>query len=206
VNGQNYWSINVDIHGKSATIYAGKKTDDINGFTHELLHIIQEINGQFSHLTLPTLIAMSKSPFRFIMTGELVGHINNVILHDRMINDYISQGFPKNKFVYDYYYKPKKTSTKKKDYVLTNLQKIDRNRLMQFLNLFFSYRFHPNESLKQYYFSEIINKYNLTNSQLITDLELLSSNWENQTIVKNNHFFYNLLTCLDNWKLINNYS
>jgi hypothetical protein len=200
VNGFNYWSVDIDIHEKTAIIYAGKKTDDKNGFTHELLHIIEEIHGQFSHKMLPTFIGVSTSSFRCIMTPYMINHINNNILHDRMITQFIASNFKKNKFIFDYYNKPKKISCKKKDYQLTELGKINYNKLEQFLLTYFGYRFHPNSEVKEYYRKAIIRRYQSENIQLVNGLESISTKWENKTITQNNEFFNHLLECLDNWK------
>lgn len=204
-HGYNYWSINVEKTANCATIFAGKKTNDINAFTHELLHILQEINGQYSHLTLPTLVGLSNSPFKYIFTSELVTHINNVILHERMINDYLIKGFPRNKFVYDYYYKPKKISKNPKEYKLTKQNIIIQNKLIQFLNIYFTYRFHPNNQVKNYYKTVIVDKYSVLHSDLIMGIDSICINWENKTINLNNQFFDQLLSCLDYWKSNNRY-
>src|ERR1700742_4785575 len=69
-----YWSMNYDAAGKIAHIYVGKNRNDINGFTHELLHVVEELNGQFPHEVLPVLIALNDSIFKILFTDYVVSH------------------------------------------------------------------------------------------------------------------------------------
>jgi hypothetical protein len=202
--GLPYWSVNYDAAGANAEIFAGKKID-INAFTHELLHIIEEINGQHSHQTLPTLVQLNSSPFVCILSSNLITHINNVILHERMLPAYLKAGFKKNKFIHDYYNKPKFSQFNKLYFKLENNNQISRVNLPYFLYLFFTYRFHPNRFIKKWYDDTIISKYHNFYPDLVNDLETICNSWTSQTISNNALFFSNLLNTLDSWKTRNNY-
>lgn len=203
--GLPYWSINFDIQRDIANIFAGKRINDINAFTHELLHIIQEKNGNHSHQTLPILVGLNSSPFRVIFATELTTHINNVILHHRMLPDYLKLGFPRNKFVFDYYRRIKLKYYKHLKFNLTKDSKIDRIALSLFLQFYFAYRFHPNRFVKLYYNRTIINKYKTIHSDLVNSLENLCDDWDNNTLKLNIDFFNGLIRELENWKKSNNY-
>ena len=80
--------------------------------------------------------------------------------------------------------------------------KISRTRLKIFLNVFFSYRFHPNENVKKYYKTSFIDEY--LSKGLITDIEKICDTWESNMINVNKDFFNELFSCLDDWKMKNN--
>lgn len=203
INGLPYWSMTYEPMRQTADIFAGTKLDDINAFTHELLHIIQETNGNQSHKTLSTYIYLQPSPFRSCFTNKLVTHINNVILHNRILPDYLSMGFPRNKFVYDYYVKPQ-LKIASEHIRLINENKINMGALPIFIELFFTYRFHPNFCVRMHYKLIIWRNFSKQKTlQLI--LNNLCKDWKTSRISTNTDFFNKLLSELDTWKARNNY-
>lgn len=203
-NGLEYWSMTYEPTSKEAEVYAGKDINDINAFTHELLHVIQEENGQESHKTLPVHVSIIDSPSRFLFDNGMIIRINNVILHHRMLPDYIKLGFPINKFVYDFYQMAEVDESG--DFELIAENKVKRENLSQLLELILCYRFHPNGKIKLKSQEYINNKYYARYPDLIDTINELCNNWEEELIKSNIDFFKSLLQRLDNWKSLNNLS
>lgn len=199
-----YWSMYFEPSKKIVHIYAGKKINDENGFTHELLHVIEEKN-HFPHGILSQLISLSESVFKIIFNDFIVSHINNVILHYRMYPKYIELGFKANKFVFDYYKKPRIIKKLIGKFSLTHKSKVRIDVLQHFLSNYFAHRFHTNKYITKYYEKNFMYLYDIVDKQLLIDLEDLCDKWKNKTILKNEDFFKYLLVILDSWKNRNNY-
>lgn len=168
INGKKHWEMFYNSMQGEVKILAGKKFHDMNSFTHELLHVIQEINGYSTLETLHTLININYSPFNRIFDNSLIGHINNVIHHQRILSPYLNANFKRNKFLFDYYNKIIFKEKHLQNIVIDNFVCIPTLRI--FIFNYFSYRFHPNAHVKLFYQHTFLRDYQIKNSELINTL------------------------------------
>jgi len=200
-NGSEHWSMTYDPQWKKAIFYAGVDINDINAFTHEMLHVIQEEEGQESFLVLPVHILMLPSPSKHLFNKTFILQINNVILHYRMIPEYLNLGFSIEKFIYDYDKLPSL-----EEFINTELlegNKIKRNVLGNLLTLRICYRFHPNEEIKMQCQNMINDIYFDSHHELLKRVDNVCRDWEEGKTKKNINCFESLLNELDLWKADN---
>lgn len=197
-NSEPYWSMKYNSFARTADIFTGKDVNDINSFTHELLHIVQEVQGQ-SAFKILTVIMLSDSPFiPMFNVDELAEKINNTILHSRMLGDYVAMGFPRDKFIMNYYSKKDEKYFEEHYYELVTANQINLNKLAGFLILYLTSRLHPNIEIKEYQLRLIDSHYS-SYINLVTSLDSLCEEWENRTIELNSDFFSHLISRLSDW-------
>ncbi len=129
---------------------------------------------------------------------EITSEINNIILHQRMLPEYLNMGFPLDKFLYDYSFKLSEKDFTDASKQLIKTDGVDVNNLIRLLLRYFPSRLHPDNNIR-YYHLELIESNYSTYKSLISKLNDLCNDWEAQTIESNANFFKRLIELLDSW-------
>jgi hypothetical protein len=199
--GLDYWVLNnKDKDSKLFEISAGVDKFDKDYFTHELLHISEEIHGQESNGSLIDLFKNKPAFCEYIK----ISYINNAIQHCRFLPKYLELGFENDKFLYKYNGRP--------DFMINNQIKFDFIKdndieiicFGDFITNFFNCYLHPNKTIKEDYKLNYLKEYIIYNKGLVYDLIKLADDWTENIIIKNSDFICKLLVILVNWKN-NNY-
>lgn len=86
---------------KMATIFIPRDTHSPDCFTHELLHLYLDVK-KFRLSSFVVLLFKENKVISEVLPAELFHHISNVIDHTTMLPIYLSMGFERKLFLYDY--------------------------------------------------------------------------------------------------------
>jgi hypothetical protein len=208
----NFWSIGIDRYNTAnSTIFLGKRKNDVNAFTHELLHHVLVLIGQNQQVeNLYTLVDTLNSTFptnriRTVFDFSLVILIDTSIQHGRMLPVYLNDRFKRDRFVYDYYKKPKRFSykTEIQSIVVGNI--IDSDLMRKYLRLYFIGKYNPHPSIKKVMLNRIISPLKNYFPDLVDILDDHCLRWDTNPILLNNDFLTSLTLSIETWRVANNF-
>ena len=103
--GVDNWAVK-QLSVRNAKIFAGVDLTDVAGFSHELLHVKKFEEGhQFYPYWLTFWNACGDCPpvpYRDPMYVSYMNEVNNVMMHEIMLDEFLQMGFNVNQFIYDY--------------------------------------------------------------------------------------------------------
>ena len=201
------WKIGIQRDKSSAVIYTGKQKDDLNAFTHELLHYKLVIDGNEQvDVLYDDYVFYSKNAFQTdllpsIFNKELTNLIDTSIQHGRMLQWYLNHGFDRNRFVYDYYRMPERIKYGEKFRSLITGNVIDKQLFYDLLySTFFVYRYNPNSHIKTLMLNKCISPIRFLYPDLIDSFENLCKEWDDNLIEFNYTFLQRLIADIDAWR------
>jgi hypothetical protein len=136
---------NFDRKKKTVTIkYYDSKPKTFGYYAHELFHIDQIDKGFLTNLELIDILPTSSTNY------YPIGHINNIIAHQKFYQDFINLGYSSSEFVVDYGKTPMDEINKKvetiKNIFASKLQM--EASMADYIGMFFSFIFNPDDKDK----------------------------------------------------------
>jgi hypothetical protein len=208
---QECWSVNISRNKRNSIIYKGTLVDDIFIFTHEMLHHYNVlINGYMRLLDLYEAIEDYVTKYldrRLLILFDYmqIRHIDAQIQHGRMLHLYRKLGFDEKYFICDYF-RMAQDSDIPSSWDLMCRVRINEGLFVKIIELYFTYRFHPNNIFKKDMINKIIIPCYNENPELIDILDKHCSEWDIKQDMRNNDFIFELLKAIHNWRLHYNYA
>lgn len=185
---------NLDRKNKLATIkYYDPHPQTFGYYTHELFHIDQIDKGFLTNHELLNTLPISSTDY------YPIGHINNIIAHQKFYQDFINLGYTPAEFVVDYGTVSIEEINKKVEAVIKNFASKTQMEasMADYIGMFFSFIFNPNDKDK---YSVQLKCFKQVDNKLYTILESSWKIWVSSNSLDNLSFFKLLVKNLDIWR------
>ncbi len=162
-----------------------KDIDKSNFFTHELLHIdlIDKGFSDFSEI-LPLIREGNKN---YIFT-PIIGHINNILAHEKFYCDFIKMGYLPSEFVSDYY---ELLNSQKSISEIENATGLPFANISLFIQYYFTIKDNRNPT-NENAVNEILTYLKEKNSKLLSILDNTWLSWQNSQSLSSKDFLSHL--------------
>ena len=185
---------NFDRNKKTVTIkYYEQNPKTFSYYTHELFHIDQIDKGFLTNFELLEILTTTSTDY------YPIGHINNIIAHQKFYQDFINLGYTPSEFVVDHDVNLIEEINNKVEGVKNNFTTKSQMEasMADYIGMFFSFTFNPDDQNK---YTKQLHCFKQIDNQLYKTLDDNWNFWISSNSLDNLLFFKSLVKDLDIWR------